>query len=283
MITFTCECGKRHQVKEELAGKRGKCSCGKELVIPQATLTKKISRPVVAGLSEPPSAANDTRSRTGPPAVHWTIIVCTAALVLIVGTLGVWSLTRATAPAVNGTQLEQVASAPPPESKEQDLIAKQNAMPVLKEGRVPRQHVVATRQRVADEQKALQLFARAGFEIDEIKGANLREVFEIQALVEKELAGSIVGLHEVARRLNEKGYNEPVAIWLYGLEDQPGITEIAAILGKESTQASDSVTIDGNQLSFVWYNYGWLAFAVRDGAVWGLRVDPPLFGSQSAD
>jgi len=35
MITFSCECGKRHQVKDELAGKRGKCSCGKALVIPQ--------------------------------------------------------------------------------------------------------------------------------------------------------------------------------------------------------------------------------------------------------
>ncbi|MEX2092531.1 MAG: hypothetical protein WD971_07625 [Pirellulales bacterium] len=36
MITFSCECGKRHQVKDELAGKRGKCSCGKTLVIPQS-------------------------------------------------------------------------------------------------------------------------------------------------------------------------------------------------------------------------------------------------------
>jgi hypothetical protein len=35
MITISCECGKRYHVKDEAAGKRAKCSCGKMFVIPQ--------------------------------------------------------------------------------------------------------------------------------------------------------------------------------------------------------------------------------------------------------
>ena len=58
MITFPCECGKRYQVKDELAGKRAKCSCGKTLVIPSATAGTKKSQPATAAQlnSSPPPA-----------------------------------------------------------------------------------------------------------------------------------------------------------------------------------------------------------------------------------
>ena len=50
MITFSCECGKRFQVKDELAGKRAKCSCGKTLVIPKLAAVTQVSAPPSTGL-----------------------------------------------------------------------------------------------------------------------------------------------------------------------------------------------------------------------------------------
>jgi hypothetical protein len=52
MITFSCECGKRHQVKDELAGKRAKCSCGKTLVIPQPSVVADKENAVCAAMSQ---------------------------------------------------------------------------------------------------------------------------------------------------------------------------------------------------------------------------------------
>lgn len=59
MIAFSCTCGKRYQVKNELAGKRAKCSCGKTLVIPRSAAVTEMR-----AQSTPPSAratAEDTR------------------------------------------------------------------------------------------------------------------------------------------------------------------------------------------------------------------------------
>jgi hypothetical protein len=37
MIDFTCnQCGRKHQVKDEMQGKKGKCPCGNSIVVPAA-------------------------------------------------------------------------------------------------------------------------------------------------------------------------------------------------------------------------------------------------------
>ena len=77
MITFSCECGKRYQVKDELAGKRAKCSCGKSLVIPQPAATGQTSAQTAAH-SPPAPPPVDEQSRTRP---HYTRLPLLAGLV----------------------------------------------------------------------------------------------------------------------------------------------------------------------------------------------------------
>ena len=120
MITFSCECGKRYQLKDELAGKRAKCSCGKTLMIPQPVPTTQDNSAPAAARSEQPAPLVETRSRTRPRSTSWALIGGAAAVLLIVATLGIWLLTGAGAPAPNGTQPVQVARAQPEEPKELD-------------------------------------------------------------------------------------------------------------------------------------------------------------------
>lgn len=45
MIEFTCKCGKQYKVKDELAGKRGKCKeCGRPMVVPGATARTPVQK-----------------------------------------------------------------------------------------------------------------------------------------------------------------------------------------------------------------------------------------------
>ena len=87
MITFTCECGKRHQVKDELAGKRGKCSCGTTLLIPQSgTATQANAQSAAAPVhatvekTQLAEAPPDTAAAKGPLQSPTPSILCLRSL-----------------------------------------------------------------------------------------------------------------------------------------------------------------------------------------------------------
>jgi len=108
MITFTCECGKQYRVKDELAGKRAKCSCGKMLVVPSG-----ITQPNGASIADPksklPKSPIETQAHSRKKSLRPVVVIGSAIFAIIVGTIGVWSLTRAKSPVVSGVHPTQVA------------------------------------------------------------------------------------------------------------------------------------------------------------------------------
>jgi len=93
MITFTCECGKRHQVKDELAGKRGKCSCGKTLIIPQPAVAAQTTTQPATAKPNPAPPSLEEQSRPRPRSTRWPLPAGIAAAFLIIVAVGIWMLT----------------------------------------------------------------------------------------------------------------------------------------------------------------------------------------------
>lgn len=64
-IDFTCTCGKKLRVKDELAGKRAKCpNCRQELTIPAPVVPLSASAPPAVGTSNPGQVATLERPKT---------------------------------------------------------------------------------------------------------------------------------------------------------------------------------------------------------------------------
>lgn len=93
MITFSCECGKQYSVKDECAGKRAKCQCGKSLIVPAPDLAQQDNSPSAEAQSKlqlTPHGSSSVRSRrTGRLAV-----VAFAVIALAATGIGIWSLTK---------------------------------------------------------------------------------------------------------------------------------------------------------------------------------------------
>lgn len=93
MIAFSCECGKRYQVKDELAGKRATCAvCGKQLLIPsQPTPAPKVVRTSAhRPMSTLPSSLNNRGSSTGVSSNHMALFAGSVGALLAIAGLGVW-------------------------------------------------------------------------------------------------------------------------------------------------------------------------------------------------
>jgi predicted RNA-binding Zn-ribbon protein involved in translation (DUF1610 family) len=66
-IAVTCSCGKKLQVKDELAGKRGKCpACGALLTIPQPPSSPPLAQ-LAPPLQSPPPRATPAATSLAPP------------------------------------------------------------------------------------------------------------------------------------------------------------------------------------------------------------------------